>query len=512
MQKGIIMNTLSGSGRGDFHTLYLGRSVDDLIIEYMEENNIPGMSLAIVQAPYITRVVGYGFADTEKKLLVSTRTLFHVGQLTHAFTAVAIMQLKEEKKLQLDDLVSAYISIPQTWQSVTIRELLTHSSGIPDYTQCDGFSFHKDYKPKDIFSLFKDPGLYFPSGTKMQISATNYYLLGLIIEKVSHMSYEDYVTKNQINRVGLKRTFFVKNKTSIANELNKDAPPFKHSEFLHNPIYIDPMEVALGYNTENEAIPEVTWTTTMSHSGVIASAEDISIWDISLAGTILVKETENRDFLYHCITLNNKTTIPGNAGWLFPGHPGLMEIKGNIPGFSAFLSRFTAANELLCVTLLANKEHLIDLDILGRKIAAAFDFKLGAPEGSGSQALQSPYSVTQTIERVVDIVTQQGGKIFAHIDHSKEAQKVNLTLLPTEVLIIGNPAKGTPLMQENAAIALDLPLRIMATEDHDAQVWLSFADPIQLGKEYQLHNKELKQIASALRMLCEKAVSAQSIL
>lgn len=60
------MNTHSGTGRGDFHTLYRGQSVDDLIIEYMEENNIPGMSLAIVQAPYITRVVGYGFADTEK--------------------------------------------------------------------------------------------------------------------------------------------------------------------------------------------------------------------------------------------------------------------------------------------------------------------------------------------------------------------------------------------------------------------------------------------------------------
>ncbi|CAM3058046.1 beta-lactamase [Legionella steigerwaltii] len=506
------MNTHSGSGRGDFRTLYLGRSVDDLIIEYMEENDIPGMSLAIVQAPYITRVVGYGFADTEKKLLVSTRTLFHVGQLTHAFTAVAIMQLKEEKKLQLDDLVSVYISIPQTWEGVTIRQLLTHSSGIPDFTKCDDFSFHKDYKPKDIYSLFTDSSLHFPSGTKMQVSATNYYLLGLIIEKVSHMSYEDYVTKNQINRVGLKRTFFIKNKSSIDNEVNNDTHPFIHSEFLHKPTYIDPIEVAQGYKTENKAVPEVTWTTTFSHCGVVASAEDISQWDISLAGTILVKETENRDFLYQCITLDNKTIIPGNAGWLFPGHPGLMEIKGNIPGFSTFLSRFTAASELLCVTLLANKENLTDLDILGRKIAAAFDIKLGAPEGSGSETLQSPYSVSKTIERIIDIITQQGGKIFAHIDHSSEAQKVNQTLRPTEVLIIGNPAKGTPLMQENAAIALDLPLRIMATEDSDGKVWLSFTDPIQLGKEYHLHNKELKQIATALRMLCEKAVSAQSII
>ncbi|WP_131779073.1 serine hydrolase [Legionella bozemanae] len=507
------MNTHSGTGRGDFHTLYRGQSVDDLIIEYMEENNIPGMSLAIVQAPYITRVVGYGFADTEKKLLVSTRTLFHVGQLTHAFTAVAMMQLIEEGKLKLDDSISTSISsLPQEWQGVTIRQLLTHSSGIPDYSECEGFSYHKDYKPEEIFNLIKDPNLLFPSGTKMQPSASNYYLLGIIIENASGMGYEPYITKNQIERVGLKRTFFIKNISSIDNEVHNATLPFKHSEFLHNPSYIDPLEVAVGYAADNHALPGITWTTTFAHGGVIASAEDISIWDIGLAGTILIKESENRDFLYHCITLDNEMIIPGNAGWLFPGHPGLMEIKGNIPGFSAFLSRFTAPNELLCVTLLANKENLSDLDILSRKIAAAFDMKLGAPEGSGSQTLQSPYSVSQTIQRIIDIITQKGGKIFAHIDHSGEAQKVNQSLPPTEVLIIGNPAKGTSLMQENAAIALDLPLRVMATEDQSGQVWLSFTDPVQLGKKYHLHNDELKQIAAALRMLCEKAVSAQSII
>ncbi|KTD04961.1 serine hydrolase [Fluoribacter gormanii] len=507
------MNTHSGSGRGDIHTLYRGQSVDNLIIEYMEENNIPGMSLAIVQAPYITRVVGYGFADTEKKRLVSTRTLFHVGQLTHAFTAVAIMQLIEEGKLQLDDSISASLSyLPQAWQDVTIRQLLTHSSGIPDYSECEGFYFHKDYKPEEIFSLIQDPNLLFTSGTKMQPSASNYYLLGIIIENISGMSYEAYVTKNQIERVGLKRTFFIKNTSSIDNEVHNGTNPFKHSEFLHNPSYIDPVEVAVGYKTDNKAAPELTWTTTFAHIGIVASAEDISLWDISLAGTILVRETENRDFLYHCITLNNKTVIPGNAGWLFPGHPGLMEIKGNIPGFSAFLSRFTAPNELLCVTLLANKENLFDLDILGRKIAAAFDIKLAAPAGPGSQTLQSPYSVSQTIERITNMIAQKGGKIFAHIDHSSEAKKVNQSLLPTEVLIIGNPEKGTPLMQENAAVALDLPLRIMATEDQSGQVWLSFTDPIELGKEYHLHDNQLKQIATALRILCEKAVSAQSII
>lgn len=163
------------------------------------------------------------------------------------------------------------------------------------------------------------------------------------------------------------------------------------------------------------------------------------------------------------------------------------------------------------MTLLANKENLTDLDILARKIAAAFDIKLAAMDGGlKAETIQSPYSVRQTIERLSSIVNKQGGKIFAHVDHCTEANKVNQSLLPTEVLILGNPAKGTALMQENPAAALDLPLRIMVTEDQNGEVWLNFTDPIKLKEDYHLQGNEAKQMATALRKLCEKAVSIQS--
>ena len=180
--------------------------------------------------------------------------------------------------------------------------------------------------------------------------------------------------------------------------------------------------------------------------------------------------------------------------------------------YSSFLSRFTDASELVCVTLLANKGNLLDLDILGRKIAAAFDPKLGAVlQGAAwSETLQSPYSVSKTLERVKTIIQAQGGTIFAHISHSAEAKKVGEKLPNTEVLIVGNPAKGTLLMQTNPAFALDLPLRIMATEDSFGQVWLSFTEPVRLAEEYNISEEELprlRQLSSALRKLCEKAIS-----
>lgn len=512
------MDSIASEGQDGFHFAHKGQSVDDLISQYMVENNVPGMVLAIVQAPYITRVVGYGVADIKSKRRVAGRTVFHVGQLTNAFTAVAIMQLKESSALLLDDLISKYIpDITETWQTITIRELLIHSSGIADYTKSSSFDYATNYQPDDIIKLVKNAPLLFKPGTQMQISASNPYLLGLIIEKVSGMSYQEYVTKNQIERVGLKNTFFITNINSLPNEINNATNPFKHSQFLQNPAFINPVELATGYDQVGdnlEAVSPMRWTASFSNSGIVASAEDISLWDISLAGEILVKDPENRRFLYNTQTLNEQT-IHGNSGWLFPGHKGLMAIKGTIPGYSAFLSRFTDPAELLCVTLLANKGNLPDLDILGRKIAATFNIKLGTPQGAfWSETVQSPYSVKQTIERVKNIIEKNGGTVFAHFDHAAEAKKTNQSLQDTEVLIIGNPAKGTVLMQKNPAFALDLPLRIMATKDSSEQVWLSFTDPVALAKEYRLDAQQipvLKQIARAIKIVCENAVSAQTL-
>lgn len=514
---GVIMtvNSFAGSGRGDFHTLHNGQSVDDLIIQYMEANNIPGMALAIVQAPYITRIVGYGIADLQSKRLVGTHTVFPIGQLANAFTAVAIMQLKEEGKLKLEDPISKFLtSTPAAWSQITIRDLIAHTSGLSSYTEVANFDFSKTYQTTKLIETIKDKALLFPPGTQAHQSPTDAYLLGLIIEKASGMSYQDYVTKNQIERIPLRHTYFIANADSIYNEVNNHSQPFKHNGFLQDAALINPTEVASGYAEANgtlSATKKLDWSTTFAESGIVSSAEDISMWDIGLAGGILVKDAADRDFLYHAVKLNNGQTIPANAGWFFPGHKGLMEIKGNVPGYSAFLSRFTDPSELLCVTLLANKEGLVDLDLLARKVAAAFDSQLGTPSGAAwSQTLQSPYPVPETLDRVAAIIKTQGGTIFARVDHSGEAQKANLKLEPTQVLIIGNPAKGTGLMQAKAAIALDLPLRIMATQDAQGQVWLSFTDPVLLGKEYEMDPQQmalLKQMSIGLRKICEKAIS-----
>ena len=469
-----IKNENNSLTRGNIRSFFQGLSIDDLMIEYMEENHVPGMTLAIVQARYITRLTGHGISDKEMKSLSSTRTVFYIGEMTNAYTAVAIMQLKEEGKLRLDDSLSHFIqNIPEDWASITVKDLLTHSSGIPDYTENQSFKYSNNYTSNDILALVRNESLLFKAGAQVRKSATNPYLLGLVIESASGMSYQDYVIKNQIGLLGLKNTFFASNIESIHNEVNNKTVPFKHSQFLKDPTYMNPSEAASGYEEVEDVLVKtsnISWGASFAASGIIASAEDVSLWDIALAGNILVKHASNRDFLYHSVLING-SLVPGNAGWTFPGHKGLMLLRGNLPGYSSILVRFTDPSEILCVTLLANKGGLPDLDVLARKISAALQDNLSLPNCSNlSEVIQSPYSVKNTIERASLLVKQNGGTVFAHINHSDEAKSAHQELPETEVLILGNPKKGTLLMQKKPEIALDLPFRIMATQDALGQV------------------------------------------
>lgn len=106
----------------------------------------------------------------------------------------------------------------------------------------------------------------------------------------------------------------------------------------------------------------------------------------------------------------------------------------------------------------------------------------------------SSYSVTETIDRVVAILQAKSITIFARIDQKVEAEKVGLSLLPTQLLLFGNPQAGTPLMVAEPTIALDLPLKVVAWEAADGKVWLSYNDPIYLQQRYSLSDELVKKI------------------
>lgn len=481
-----------------------GMFIDQRIAEFMEKHGVPGLSMAIVQAPYIPRSAGYGRASLAHDELASTRTAWNIGPITQAFTAVAIFQLYESQKLDIRDAIEKHLpGLPAAWGKVTVLELLQHASGIADYRTAPGFDAGSVRKPDELIKLVSAAPLLFERGTEVRQSATNFLLLGLIVERASGLSFRDFVTRHQIEPLGLRSTFFV---DDFPAKASIDRP---HNRFKAEIPFVNPVEPATGHRMVDGKLvatdPRAS-ANLFAFGSLWSSAEEISAWDIGLAGGILVKSEANRALIYKPTTLANGTVVPAMAGWEFTRHPGFMEIKGSSPGFSAYLSRFTAAEDLVCVTLLANREGL-DLTELARDIADSYKAGLGAvgvPEGV--VARESKFPVDETVSRLEARLRAQNVPVFAVFDHGKNAEQVGLPLRPTKVLVFGNPKVGTKLMQENQAVALDLPLRLSVWEDARGRVWVGRHALAPLAADYRLQDAAIvAAMAQAVDTLVARA-------
>lgn len=472
--------------RGSADVSYLGQTVDQMIIDFMKEQEIPGLTLAIVQAPYIPRVVGYGLSDTGERRLASANTMWPAGPISQAFAAVAVMQLFEEGMLGLDDTLALHIpEVPDTWKDITVIQLLRHASGLADYRKDPQFSPFKDWTFAELLDLIRDRELAFAPGTDVEQSASNFLLLTEIIERVSKMSYHDFVTERQISFLGLRRTGFAEDEDLFTHE-DVSLTDNIHQVFKRNGLYIDPTEFAASYDESGAPVSRVKSSALRGFSDIWASAQDISFWDIGLAGGVLIHEPEHRAMVYAPWKLPDGREVPAVAGWMFYKHRGLMDIKGGVPGFSGFLSRFTHPEELVCVTLLANKEG-VDFTNLGRRIAGAFGDLLSTNyDDNRLFLLEGQFPVDETARRLEKELSSRGIPLFAKFDHAQNAKDVGLELRPTTVLVFGSPKVGTGLMQADQSISLELPLKISIWQDEAGSTWLAFPRIAAMAGEYGL--------------------------
>ena len=151
--------------RGDAQELYKGQTPDGLMMNYMKKHNVPGMQVAIVQAPYIPREVGMGVSNVKTKQLFSPKTIVPVGQLTEAFTSVAIMQLVDSNKMSLDDKIEKYVKSLPSGGGTSLLRVVVGSSGLPNYTKSEKFNPQSHYTPKQLLALVDHSPLLFKTGT-----------------------------------------------------------------------------------------------------------------------------------------------------------------------------------------------------------------------------------------------------------------------------------------------------------------------------------------------------------
>lgn len=214
----------------------LQAEVIQYVDDYCEKNQFSG-TILVSKGNEVLINRGYGMADYENNIINTPQTIFEIGSLTKQFTATAILMLKENNLLSLQDTLDKYIPDYPNGDKIKIYNLLTNTSGIPDYINSGAFNIYEKhtYTLEQIIEWCKNEQLIFKTGTQFDYSNSNYLLLGYIIEKVSNMTYEEYMEKNILKPLKMKDTGFlskndiIKDKAIGYSEKDKDSNVYKNS-------------------------------------------------------------------------------------------------------------------------------------------------------------------------------------------------------------------------------------------------------------------------------------------
>jgi D-alanyl-D-alanine carboxypeptidase len=196
--------------------------IDEYINREMAARHVPGLAFAVMENARVIREGAYGLANVETGAHVGIDSVFELASVTKPITAVAVMILVEQKKLSLDDPVDKYLpQVPAAWHEITIRELLSHTSGLREYglVKCDGSELLDISTRQQFEDLVKSPLLFAP-GAGTQYSDSGYFILGMIIESASGQSYRDFLQQRIFGPLEMQHTSVLDQSAIIPNRVS----------------------------------------------------------------------------------------------------------------------------------------------------------------------------------------------------------------------------------------------------------------------------------------------------
>lgn len=303
----------------------------------------------------------YGYADLEFAVALPADASFEIGSVTKQFTGAAILLLVEEGKLSLDDDMTKYITYNTGGRPVTIRQLLGHSSGIKSYTDLpffEKFSLHH-YKRDTLLRLVEIEGFDFEPGEMLHYNNTAFFILGLIIEKVAGVPYEDFVKTNLFDKAGMTNSYYCSEKRIIRNK-------------------------AHGYDTGEEGLVHAAYldqTWPYAAGSLCATAEDLIKWNQALHHGKILSDKMYREFLTP-VALNDGTMSHYAKGVTVTNWNGrkMIEHGGGINGFLSQNSYYP--QEDLSVVVLTNTYGPVSPTDIATKIA---DFVMGKTDKQSAE-------------------------------------------------------------------------------------------------------------------------------
>lgn len=212
--------------------------MDRVVQQHVQAREFMG-SVLVARGEQILFNKAYGSANLEWHIPNEPTTKYRIGSITKQFTAASILMLEERGKLKLEDPIKKYFSgAPATWDGVTLKHLLTHTSGIPNFTSFPEYQKLKQSNPSrpDLIGLFKDKPLEFAPGEQWAYSNSGYLLLGYTIEKVAGVPYDEFLQANIFTPLGMRDSGYDSNATVIARRAagyTRSGELINNAEFVH---------------------------------------------------------------------------------------------------------------------------------------------------------------------------------------------------------------------------------------------------------------------------------------
>jgi CubicO group peptidase (beta-lactamase class C family) len=331
-------------------------SIDMFVHEIMQQRQIPGLQLAVIRDGKIIKNVSYGSANLEHAIKTTDKTVFSINSVTKAFVGVAIMQLVEEGKLQVTDPLSLHLdSLPTDWQKITLAQVLSHTSGLPDMLDADEQVMGHGVEQVALDQVKKMP-MEFKTGDRFGYNQTGYVLLGKIISKLSGMHFTQFIEERQFKEAGMKLTRFGDSFDVIPNY----AGAYRMTRQVGD-SFVRNSSPGIGYMQ----FPVFFRTA----AGILSTSTDMAIWIIALNNGKLLKQQNSLTTLWTPAKLNNgkiggfnQLTNGYALGWptvTREEHPAVAPVGG---GRSAF---FIYPKDNLAIVVLSNlmgsnPERIID--------------------------------------------------------------------------------------------------------------------------------------------------------
>ena len=364
--------------------------IDAVVAPFFKAGD-PGATLLVIKDGKTLLRKSYGMADVERGIPLQPAMAMRLGSITKQFTSTAILMLAEEGKLSVTDPITKFLpDYPATGKKITIEHLLTHTSGIPNYTSKLIFSLFssREKSVAEMIDSFKSEPLEFEPGTRHAYSNSGYFILGAIIEKVSGLPYANFVQQRIFTPLGMTQT---------AYETPNTAPGTR----------------AVGHTAKMWGgagpAPAISMSQVNSAGAILSTVDDMAKWEAAISSGKLLKPASWAQAFTPYKLSDGKSTNYG-YGWQMAKVRGANEIShgGDVNGFAVFALR--VPEKKVYVVLLTNTDSDVDRarpSVVAKKAAAVAignpypDFRPVALDASTLAAYAGDYKLSEQVSRTV---------------------------------------------------------------------------------------------------------------